>query len=322
MHFQAKPLLDFGKEDWEKEDERRIRLVRFAGVVQRAFEGKVAEEARGLQKRRQETVGKGDSADLSLATQGLSPGIHQPAANAQTLTCPRQRQMIQAKGYVAGTVVHLGPTYRAFVGLYPAHQHWVASWDTHYHEARDLEKLRQMEDTYSTKIIDYSETDLARICLISNNSTVAWEVLAHPPPTAELIGFLPHYDDGSEPIRFLGSDFCMGLAPTGVRVGDLVVRFWNCDAAVIVRRGVGDQAYLHRLVGRADVAEPDDQRRGGMDNTAKDAMRSFGGDGDGVSQPGEDRDFRSGTSRGLRTKAMYVRLDFETLQLISAGIAL
>ncbi len=44
MHNRAKPLLDFGEEDEEMEDERRIRVVRFAGVLQLAFEGKVDHE--------------------------------------------------------------------------------------------------------------------------------------------------------------------------------------------------------------------------------------------------------------------------------------
>ncbi|OIW26984.1 hypothetical protein CONLIGDRAFT_656231 [Coniochaeta ligniaria NRRL 30616] len=278
MYFRAKPLLDFGKEDEEKEDERRIRVVRFAGVVQSAFEGKVEEAA------------------SSVATQGPSPAMHQSATSPQAPMCPPQRQMIQAKGYIAGRVVHIGPTYRDFVGSYHEQERWVASWDTHYHAAHDLEKLREMEEAYSTKIINYSETDLARIRHINNNSARAWEILDSAPP-AELRRSLPHHDEDSEPVRFLGSEFCMGLAPAGVKLGDLVVRFWNCDAAVVLRTAIGDYPYRTcELVGRADVAEPHGQRIAGMDNTAKDAIRS--------------------------AKAMYVRLDFETLQLISAGITL
>lgn len=313
MYFRAKPMLDFGKEAAELEDERRVRVARFAGVVQRAFEGKVEEEARELQKRLEDTTNGADPAASFATTLARSPGMNQSASEPRGLMS-LQRQTIQAKGYVAGKVVHIGPTYRKFVGSYREQQSWIASWDTHYHEARDLEKLRQMEETYSAKIIDYSEADLACIRHINNENTVAWGVLDAAPPLGgkHPVCVSSYAEDLSEPVRFLGSDFCMGLAPAGVEVGDLVVRFWNCDASVIVRglihrmpRG-SDAVLLYGLVGRADIAELHGQRRGGMDNSAKDAMHVF----------------ILGNGQGPRTKAMYVRLDFETLQLISAGIAL
>lgn len=319
MHFRAKPMLDFGKEAAELEDERRVRVVRFAGVVQRAFEGKVEKEAREVQKQLDNTAQGADPGATSVTTLARSPGIHQSASEPRGLMS-RQRQTIQAKGYVAGKVVHIGPTYRKFVGSYREQQSWIASWDTHYHEALDLEKLRQMEETYSAKILDYSQADLARIRHINNDSTVAWGVLDAAPPPGEKhpVCVSSHAEDLSEPVRFLGSDFCMGLAPAGVEVGDMVVRFWNCDASIIVRGLIhsmprrSDAVLLYGLVGRADIAELHGQRRGGMDNSGKDAMRVFGlGDG-----------FTPRPGQGPRTKAMYVQLDFETLQLISAGIAL
>lgn len=336
MYFRAKPMLDFGKETTGMEDERRIRVVRFAGVVQMAFEGKLEEKVPRMSKPLQGAVRKADLVS-SAATKGRSHGTRPFRAGVGTpipmsVAHPPERQMIQAKGYVAGTVVHIGPTYGEFVGSYLQQQRWLASWDTHYPEARDLEKLRQMEESYSAKIIDYSDTAIARIRHINNEDTVCWSVLGGVPPITEFPGFFPHLNDDSEPVRFLGSDFCMGLAPAGVHVGDLVIRFWNCDAAVIVRRGKGTYASWHGLVGRADVAEPHGQRRDGMDNTAKDAMRIFGGDGAAGSagagvdrvllKPRQGRSSSPDASGGPRTKAMYIRLDFETLQLISSGIAI
>ena len=47
VHFRAKPLTDLGQD--ELEDERSIRVVRFGGVLQKAFQGKVESERRDLE---------------------------------------------------------------------------------------------------------------------------------------------------------------------------------------------------------------------------------------------------------------------------------
>lgn len=282
MYYRAKPRLDFGKGVEEMEDERRVRLVRFAGVVQKAFDGRVEDELRG----------GGDSKDPN-------------------------RVMLKAKGYVAGTVVHLGPSYSDFVGSYREQQLWIGSWDMHYEAIADLEKLRQMEERYSAKVIDYSDTDVSRICGINSAEAVAWSILQEEPPSPPsptLPGPPGTPPPHSDPVRFLGTDLCLGIAPPEVRQGDLIIRFWNCDAAIIVRRkpptSEDASGEYYELVGRADVAEPY-QRRGDVgDSQAKDAMRVIGGD-----WPGRK-------SKADETKAVYVRVDFETLQKMSAAITI
>ncbi len=95
----------------------------------------------------------------------------------------------------------------------------------------------------------------------------------------------------------------MGLAPMAARVGDLVIRFWNCDAAIVVRTTTlvdSDSGAMYGLVGRADVAEPYD-RQDGSDNQAREAMEMKP-----FSEP--------------HTKGMYVSMNFDTLQQISAVI--
>jgi hypothetical protein len=310
MYFRAKPLLDFGKTPAEMEDERRVRVVRFAGVVQRAFEGKVEEESRENRKRGP----KGQAGEQQIASEPIiEPGNHGTQGqheSRQSVPSSWQRNMIQAKGYIAGTILHIGPAYSSFVGSYREQQRWIGSWDAHYGESRgDLEILRRLEETYSAKIINYTAADLARVRHISNTSAGSWGILDGTPGKKKEFDVWPQQQQQggeSEPVRFLGSNLCMGLAPAGARVGDVVVRFWDCDAAVVVRRG---RDYTYGLVGRADVAELSEWRRGkGMDFRAKDAMRVVGGGG--------------GDGKVSKTRGMYVLMDFETLQLVSSAIAI
>ncbi|KAH8888502.1 hypothetical protein GQ53DRAFT_767550 [Thozetella sp. PMI_491] len=305
MYLRAKPLLDFGKEDEEMEDERRVRVVRFAGVVQRAFEGRVEQELKA-------------------------------ATNPGTAAVGSKSSIVVAKGYIAGTIVHLGPKYSDYVGSFRDQQRWVGSWDGHYHTANELEKLRQMEEIYSAKILDYQDEDLARICPISSPETCAWSA-AQPvstyrrrlsSPSASDTGLHSHGDMASprssqshDPVRFLGSDFCMGLAPTAARVGDLVIRFWRCDAAIVVRRPAAaaqpDEDAEYWLVGRADVAEP---HKGLVerDSEAKGAMKVV-----------EVADHAARNAKGEKpvplprkkmTRGVYVSTDYDTLQKISSAI--
>lgn len=65
------------------------------------------------------------------------------------------------------------------------------------------------------------------------------------------------------PAICLGTNHPIGLVPATARVGDAVVRFWGCDAAVVMRPVVGSgdgQELGFMLVGRADVAEVEDRK--------------------------------------------------------------
>ncbi len=212
------------------------------------------------------------------------------------------------------------------MGSYREQQRWVGSWDSHYHTASGLEKLRQMDEVYSTKILDYHDIHLARVCSIFSPETRAWSALQpgwihsysiRPAAPSSVTPEVMVDEARKDPVRFMGSEFCMGLAPTAARVGDLVIRFWNCDAAIVVRRvsggmeQVGDGAeYL--LVGRADVAEPY-VRQDGEDDQAREAMRVVEEDKDG-------NDLRERPLTRNRTRGVYVAMDSGTLQKISAAI--
>lgn len=289
MYLHAKPKFDFGKSPEETADERRVRLVRFAGVVQNAFEDKVEKQLLG-----QSPLSSGN------------PG----------------RTVFMAKGYTAGTVVHLGPSYSDFVGSYREQQRWLGSWEEFYQEqdVSNMQKLREMEESYAAKLVDFTETDVSRICSIGGTGTIAWSMLQEQPQDTG-----PGLDAPStstDPVRFLGTECCLGLVPPEARPGDVIVRFWNCNAAIVVRpkRYTSGDAELeyYELVGRADIAESYKRRGDGSDNHAKDMMRVLGG----VWPPKDPEQRKPGAlPEGLRTKAVYVTLDFETLQKVSASIA-
>ncbi|EOO03226.1 putative heterokaryon incompatibility protein [Phaeoacremonium minimum UCRPA7] len=263
----------------QTDEERWIRTVRFAGVVQNALQGKVEEDAR--------------NAD--------SDG---------------ERLFATAKGYIAGKIQHIGPKYSKFISSYAEEQAWVSSWHEYYSSADDLLNLRKMEDAYAAKIIDYSEHDLAHIRGYARSRAVVWH--------AARSKHCHNYDSemnilqkpGEDPVRFLGTEHCMGLAPPNAEPGDLVIRFWNCDAAIIVRQqnaqATKEVRRLYCLVGRADIAEPWD-REVGPDVVGRDYMA--------IHEDESTLTFHDCSSFHVATdKAVYVKMDYETLQKITADI--
>jgi hypothetical protein len=287
MHFQAKPLDEiFGTELQHRLDERRIRLIRFAGLVQNAFEGRVERE---VIKR--------------LV----------PLSQLDEIEIPGAPPCVIAKGYVAGQILHIGPSYNSFVGFYREQKKWLGCWETYYPDSDQLFKLKQMEEEYSSRILDYETDELRRIQAIDSPNFVARSALWEPPsqPAVQLIPPYQPPNTSNNPVRFLGGDLCMGLAPDTARPGDLIIRFWDCDAAIVIRhvpepsgksRAPGGEEYL--LVGRADVAEHVTplRRVPGRDAPAMSAM--------GVRDAGGE----------LTTRGMYVRMDFTTLEMITASI--
>jgi len=212
------------------------------------------------------------------------------------------------KAYFAGEIRYLGPDYNSYFGGFQAVQEWVNCWE-HYYEPRGLEGLREMDERYRNKIRDYDTEDLARIIDLQSQSMMAWSAHALRRPDARrwLKAYHKTTRDKSparqvfswafswrkrgpkeleeqhptergetpnqepNPIRFLGTNHCMGMVSSAAREGDIIVRFWGCDAALVLRklRGYRQVALLDNqpnfrtttfmLVGRADVADPVDQ---------------------------------------------------------------
>jgi hypothetical protein len=289
--------------------ERRISVVRTAGIVQAALDQKVEEEV----------------VKLALSKESVIDSEYQrQESNIIKQIC--EKPVIRAQGYLSGKIVQLGPRYTSFVGSFRAQQDWLYCWEDFYHKPVDLETLRRINESYMAEIVRYKEKDLARVREIRNPNTVAWRIAAGVNPPRSDHRYATEYDkmwndneqgQPSEPRLFLGTDSLIGLIPSAAKIGDFIIQFWNCNAAIVVRPinlGIGAVSTVDgsntsfMLVGRANVAEVIDRKANpGFD------MRA------------EER-FLGNTARGLKegfetSGAVYVDMDFPTLQIITAFIA-
>jgi len=121
-----------------------------------------------------------------------------------------------------------------------------------------------MNEEYTARILGYEQEDLDRIRYINDRY-----VLAHPMILDQDSSTTGCNGDRTEeratqevattasdkvPRICLGTAFLMGLVPPETRVGDVIVRFWNCSAAIVMRPTTA-QSRFFVLVGRADVAQ-------------------------------------------------------------------
>jgi hypothetical protein len=249
-------ILDKNQDDlqytipYEKESvklkERDISIVRFAALVQLALNQRVEIEMRGCENL---VVNENDYKTLS-STEPERQGT----------------RTITAVACIAGSIVQLGPDYMALAGSSSATQDWKSCWDEHYVLPTDLEKLRRTYEEYEAKVLDYEHADLARIrALISRSGVFARRINAEayrrPLPFVDYTGIQTIFQTGTStkiqiPRICLGSGYVIGLVPPQARVGDIIVQFWNCDTAVVMRPMSLDHqgSTSFTLVGRADVA--------------------------------------------------------------------
>ena len=221
----AKPLEGPFYHEWEKnlDTDRPARLVRFAQLVQRTFDGGV------------------DITAMNRPTQEDS------------------WHLFHAKGYIAGTILHIGSSYDQYISSFAAEKQWKLSWDKHYTDVADLATLREMDDAYTMKLLEMGETDLAKVRQIHSGSSFGFQLKHTLAKNEEETKNQDETEPASEthssgePRRFLGSLLAFGLVPPAAREGDLICRFWGCNIAVIVRQEGHKDRY--NIVGRADVAE-------------------------------------------------------------------
>ncbi|KAF2965914.1 hypothetical protein GQX73_g7663 [Xylaria multiplex] len=279
--------------------ERLTNVVRFAGLVQNSLQDEVERELAQL------------------------PASSASEPNSQ-LKGPRLfgRHLVPIRGYVAGKIVDLGPSYADFVASFRHQTAWKTKWRKHYRKEPDLMQLREMEETYAAKLLKYGEADIARVASIREESFVAFrspddgplddltavrsdtngvEIIDNILTTLSAKG-VPEAAPNGKVTRFLGTDYCMGLAPPGTALGDWVIRFWDCDAAIIVRPDeTSDPNSSCVLIGRADVAEVRDRKTSARDTVADEALTRH------AWSDGED-------------KRMDMVMSWHTLQRITASI--
>ncbi|KAH9905399.1 heterokaryon incompatibility protein-domain-containing protein [Xylariomycetidae sp. FL2044] len=288
-------------------EERAISIVRASGMVHEALDQRV-------------------SLDLKMLP------LFQEAKD----TPPRQ--YITAIGYLSGEILEIGPTYDQLLGSFTSLNDWFNLWDDHYQGSQDMERLRRIDEQYMTKMIAYNAEQLARIRPIRSPGVRAWNVLREPPsrdgPSAlegngsqgatEEHAPEGHATKGHKPasrpeVRIcLGTGHTIALVPSCAEPGDVIVRFWNCNAAIVMRPTTGDasdgkhsstEGFSFSLVGRADVAD-DDANWHTAPNRDKNAELGFSGV---LCQK-----YAVGWER---MGAVYVALDFPTLQAITESIS-
>ncbi|KAK0748431.1 heterokaryon incompatibility protein-domain-containing protein [Apiosordaria backusii] len=291
--------------DYLKGEERRITIVRTAGIIQRALGQKLDEE---------------------LPTPGRPP---------------RDHESIRVVGYIAGEIIQLGPGYSDLVGSYRAQQEWTACWDEFY-SSEELSTLRQIDEEYVVKILDYEEQDLDRIRNIPDPFVIGSRVpvgriaekvdglattseptrsntdLSHSISSEQESFYVTQDEEGSHVNKdariCLGTGHLIGLVPQQPR--SLSINPPN--------QGSGQ---MFMLVGRADVAgitDMSDKTPDEMTATPEldahfercAAMVAPGGDDAPSSRP-------VGYGEGCSQKelgAIYVDLGLRTLQMITANV--
>lgn len=206
---------------------------------------------------------------------------------------------------------------------FQTHQDWVNSWDIYYSEPSHLGILRGKNETFTARIMNYEERDMARIRDIQSPSTVAWRIADTSAPKSLAPGcatdfeMIPDVQGNCEPVQAVGPRICLGtacsigLVPPAARPGDIIVQFWNCSAAIIMRpidpQATDSLASSFVLVGRADVAE------------AHGAKGTPEHDTHIKQRPSADLGpmFEDPQASGL----VHVDLDLRTLQIITASIS-
>lgn len=289
-------------------EERRISIVRTAGIVQDALGQKVEEEF----------ASAGHTAVSRMHLGCISRARRDRANCGQN---EPELPVIRAMGYVAGEIVQIGPDYWSLIGSSRAQQGWTSCWVDHYQKTEDLEILRRINEEYTAKIRYYEEKDVDRIRCIYNPHITAW-----------CVGHDKHQlksSDSSYPVEYkmmcadmdadkqtpricLGTGYVTGLVPPTAKPGDVIIRFWNCDAAIVMRpikTSIADvEIPSFMLIGRADVAEVVDRNATpGRDPHAEQCMLGTAGPG-----------LRQGSQH---LGAVYVDLNWRTLQIITAYIA-
>ena len=206
---------------------------------------------------------------------------------------------------------------------FQTHQDWVKSWDVHYNETSHIGILRKKYQALTARTMNYEEGDMARIRNIQSPETVAWRIASTSAPKSPVLGcaadfeLVPDFEDNCETVQPSGPRICLGtagfigLVPAAARPGDIVVQFWNCSAAIVMRsigaRATDNPASSFMLVGRADVADA---------HEAKDMPQH--------DPPVEQRPltgfgpmFENPEASGF----LHVDFDLRTLQLITASIS-
>jgi hypothetical protein len=291
------------KEDSEKSvEERRVSLVRFSGVLQDALGQMVEETTR--------------CSDSMVSRESLRA----TRSDSKSDQDGNRHSPLKALGYIAGEIMSLGPDYPSLMGSSSAAHDWTSCWYSHYQDGSDIEQLRWINEEYMADMLDFHDTTLARIRAIESPHVIAWRddvrgenarayhhghtTVREVSPSSVVVGTeLP-------PRICLATSHVISLVPATALVGDVIVRFWNCDSAVVMRPDIShDTSGPFVLIGRADVAKVVDETGKALSSTQA-----------------KPNSWMTSLLPGSATKshlggAVYVDMDMMILQEISAHIA-
>ncbi|OAL56197.1 hypothetical protein IQ07DRAFT_497431 [Pyrenochaeta sp. DS3sAY3a] len=191
-------MVKHSRNDSQHLEERQLHVVRIADITQSALSGKVEEEMTDIEQ---------------------------------------ELPAISVLGFIAGTIVQFGPEYLSLMRSLAAAQDWTNCWTDHYQTDIDLETLRIINEEFTEIVLGYEDADLAQVRNMRNRHVSAWPVGGGDgrKPKQQCSSQLQSQESSSikGPWIFLGTSYVMGLAPSAAVVGDVVVRFWNCNAALL-----------------------------------------------------------------------------------------
>lgn len=224
-----------------------------------------------------------------------------------------EKPCVRALGYVAAQILKVGPSYTELISSADATYDWVGCWENDYDSA-ELAELREVNETYLRRITSYTDEDLAYIRPIKSYGTMArapgvigrfdssWYA-----PEFETIWQAEPSNHDTNPHICLCSGHLIALVPAMTRVGDIIVRFWDCSTAAVMRPAdnSGPAVWLgnlapYLLVGKADISQP------------------LGPWEEPVLYQAKARGFRSSLEGPYTSNVLDVDLDFRSLQMLSA----
>ncbi|XXH04757.1 hypothetical protein Hte_011179 [Hypoxylon texense] len=239
-----------------------------------------------------------------LVQEILGQRVEEDRNKSNGLKTSYENLVIRAMGYISGEVLEMGPGYTALMSSPRSEREWLSRCEAYYDNPDDLETLRRTYEIYMTKILRYEDKDLERIRGIKSPRIMGWdfteeEMSQCPSPafTTERFGSIwPTERKEWEQGHSSGQTMCLctghqfGIVPSITKPGDVLIRFLDCSATIVMRRRINTTGFNPRLllfVGRADVAEVAYEK----------------------------------STKVTTSRAVYVDLDLDTLQSITASIA-
>lgn len=217
---------------------------------------------------------------------------------------------------MAGEILELGPDYSSFVGSSSEVQNWTDCWARQYRKDEELEVIRGIGEEYAARILDYNHRDLALIGPLNHPQTLAWRISrgrGGDEPTRKTDEKSYMADIASNkyqtPRICLATGYVMGLVPPAAQVGDVLIRFWGCEAAIVMRPIGSIQTPHFVLIGRADLASSIAREK---------AMHAPSPSRRSPSLWDSDWILPGATESSQLPGAVYVNFDLRTLQKITA----